>query len=156
MPLSKKDLKKDILDLILSAELSTAQQAARAWLTVLSNYISELSVPPSITIAVTATGAMSATLAALSASFVVIPSNPPISFLPIDTVFMPFLLTDANSLTLFNVLTPPVGFGEYAFVGINDEDDNEMVAKKIADNIHKMMTKSVWVNTVSGATGTWA
>jgi hypothetical protein len=155
MALSKLSLENDLLELVFNTEHKTPISAASAWLTVMSNYISTMSVPPSTTIAATASAANGATLTALTATLSVIPSTPPLSFLPIDTLFMPFLLTDINALSLTNVLAFPVGFGTYALAGINDTDAKETTAKKIAENIHSTLKASVWTNTASGATGTW-
>jgi hypothetical protein len=156
MPLSQEKLKQDLLDIVFNSGFSSTSTAAEAWLTVLSNYISNMSVPPSSTIAITSKAAAAATLSGLATSFAVIPSLPPVTFATIDTIFMPFLLTDVNSIALTNTLTPPVGFGTYAFAGIVTGDDNETIASKMSSNIHKTITSSVWINATTGVTGTWA
>ena len=156
MPLSQENLKQDLLDLVFNSKILTASQAPEAWLLVMSNYISSMSVPPSSTIKITSEAAAAATLTGLTTSFSIIPSLPPVTFATIDTIFMPFLLTDVNSIALTNTLTPPVGFGTYAFAGIFTGDDNETIASKMSSNIHKTITSSVWVNATTGVTGTWA
>lgn len=159
MPLSQEKLKQDLLDIVFNSGFSLTSTAAEAWLTVLSNYISNMSVPPSSTIAITSKAAAAETLPGLTTSFNTIPLLEPetlVTFATIDTIFMRYLITDVNSIALTNTLTPPVGFGTYAFAGIVDGDDNEIVASKISSNIHKKITSSVWVNATTGVTGTWA
>ena len=159
MPLSQEKLKQDLLDIVFNSGFSSTSTAAEAWLTVLSNYISNMSVPPSSTIAITSKAAAAVTLPGLTTSFNTIPLLEPetlVTFATIDTIFMPFLLTDVNSIALTNTLTPPVGFGTYAFAGIVTGDDNETIASKMSSNIHKTITSSVWINATTGVTGTWA
>ena len=156
MPLNKSNLNNEILN-IFNSTLSSTPAAAAAWSSAISNYFSGLTSPPSSTMTATVSASGTVLTTGLTASF-----NPltgidrKIAFAPVD-VFIASLALDSNSVSIGNVLTPPTDlFGNYAFQGIDFENDSKSsIAKTISENIHNKITSLLWTNP-SGVTATWA